>query len=428
MRPILALLIVVLGTYFSTIVFCHEFDKNRHHFETIVQGNNQFALKLLQFLGSSELHRNVNLFFSPTSISLALGMVFLGAKGESSVQISDSLNWSSSEREKVYSALKVLHQTVRSHEQERFELELANRIWGHQALRLEKAFINAIRKIYDTEITLKDFERDPERVRNEVNQWVHQRTNGKIKDFLAPGVINANTQLALVNAIYFKGLWKYKFNEKNTFHGPFYSFGNQENEDVVEMMSQTAKLNYFFDEKHNCRVLELPYSGDDASMMLILPEQLDGLSKLELSLTVGNLKRWTSLLTNTTVSVMLPKFKLNKEIDLKTVLPELGIRDIFDSSQANLTSISETDGLFVSHAIHKAHVEVNERGTEAAAATGIVMRKRSLDLNEIFHVDHPFIFLIRHYPSNSILFVGRVLESGGMKEQTNTRGQSSDEL
>ncbi|KAK3734350.1 hypothetical protein QZH41_005337 [Actinostola sp. cb2023] len=278
-------------------------------------------------------------------------------------------------------------------------------------------------------MTLGDFGRQPERVRTEVNEWVRQQTHGKIKDFLPAGVLNLDTKLALINAIYFDGAWKYEFDRQRTFRAPFYAFGRRENEMAVEMMSMSTKLQYYFDEEHGCRILQLPYSGNKLSMILLLPEELDGLGKLEKSLSIDNLDKWALLMTNITVSVELPKFKLSQQFELNKVLPQLGMRDVFDASQADLSGISATTGLFVSNIIHKSHVEVNERGTEAAAATGVVMRKRSLDMNEIFHADHPFLFLIRHHSSGSILFVGRFQEPQNIGESNLTHDRlKSDEL
>lgn len=425
---------IALISSFNLIILC-QLDKqeiNSVISKEVPRGNNEFALKLLQFLASRSDDGEENFFFSPTSMALALGMVFLGAERDSATQIIDVFNWNVLKRKEIHPAMKLLQETLNSEQQE-FELKLANRVWGHKDLRLKNKFINSVKEVYDTEVNLVDFALKSEEARAEVNQWVYQQTNGKIVGFFPPGSLNDDTKLALVNAIYFKGSWKYQFNEQNTFRAPFFAHGSRKNEQIVEMMSMTAKFMYFYDEENSCRVLELPYSGrpgSKVSMLLLLPGQLDGLSKLEQSLTVEKLERWTTLLMETKVSVSLPKFKLNQEIDLKTVLPNLGIQDIFDASKANLSGISENDELFVSSAIHKAYVEVNEKGTEAAAATGITMAKRSLDMNEIFQVDHPFLFVIRHHTSDSILFIGRVIEfeSVRVNRQTKSDKRSGDEL
>jgi serpin B len=263
-----------------------------------------------------------------------------------------------------------------------------------------------------------------------VNDWVHQQTNGKIKDFLPHGVLNSGTKLALINAIYFNGAWKHEFDKEKTFHGPFYALGDREHKTEVNMMSKTSKHKYYFDQENGCHILELPYTGDELSMIILLPEELGGISRLEKSLTIENLDRWMTLMINTTVSVALPRFKLSQQVELKSVLPKLGIKDLFDARKADLSGISETSGLFVSHVIHKADVEVNERGSEAAAATGVVMMKRSLDMNEVFHADHPFIFLIHHHLSGSILFAGKLMQPSGLSENESDLPQRpvADEL
>lgn len=381
----------------------------------LVHSNNNFAFRLLELLGTQ--NEGANLFFSPTSISVALAMVYLGSRGNTATQISDALGWTEYKREDIHTGFKTLHEDIHTSEDEAFELRLANRIWGHDNLQPSYEFTSAMKDFYGSEITLVDFVKSSDEVRKDVNQWVHQETKGKIPDFLPPGILNSGTKLALINAIYFNGAWKSEFDKEKTFHAPFYASGNRELKMEVNMMTKTSRQKYYFDQEHNCHVLELPYSGNELSMVLVLPEELDGISRLERSLNIENLDKWMMVMVNTTVSVSLPRFKLNQQIDLKNILPKLGIQDVFYASKADLSGITASGGLFVSNVIHKAHVDVNERGTEAAAATGVTMMKRSLDLNEVFHADHPFIFFIRHHFSGSILFAGKVMQPSGLVEE-----------
>lgn len=432
MKLIIALKIAVV-LLLSEAFLCQgdEHDPESKTIKELVHSSNEFAFRLLNFLGTqNEESKNENLFFSPTSISIALAMVYLGSRGNTATQISDALGWNEYNGEEIHTAFKTLHEAIHNSEDEVFELKLANRIWGHDSLKPLYEFSSAMKEFYGSEITLVDFIKGSDEVRKDVNQWVHQQTNGKIRDFLPHGVLNSATKLALINAIYFNGAWKNEFDKEKTFHAPFYASGNREYKMEVNMMTKTSKNKYYFDQEHSCHVLELPYSGNELSMVLVLPEELDGISKLEKSLDLEDLDRWMTLMVNTTVSVSLPRFKLNQQVDLKNVLPQLGIQDIFDASKADLSGITESSGLFVSNVIHKAHVDVNERGTEAAAATGVTMMKRSLDLNEVFHADHPFIFFIRHHFSGSILFVGKVVQPSGLTEEESDLPQRTvaDEL
>jgi len=424
-------------TLFSTLnllIFCqvNNHDVNSSILKEVVKGSNEFALKLLRFLGSHPGEVEKNFFVSPISIVLALGMVFLGADKDSAQQITDTLNWSGLKRQDIYRGMKILQETLLIRSEETLQLKLANRVWGHENLQLKNSFANNMKDIYNSVINLKDFGSELDETREEINQWVYEQTNGKITEFFPLGMLTHNTKLTLVNAIYFKGLWKYQFNEQKTFLAPFYAFGKRQNEQVVKMMSMTAKLKYFRDEVNACKIVQLSYNGEHVSMLLLLPEQLDGLTKFEQTLTNENLERWMGHLIETKVSVSIPKFKFNQELDLKHTLPHLGIIDIFDASKANLLGISESDDLLVSSAIHKAYLDVNEKGTEAAAASGVVMAKRSLDMNEVFHVDHPFLFLIYHHSSYSILFLGRVVKMDDIvvkgKIVTESKKHPSDEL
>ena len=367
-----------------------------------VSSTNEFGFELLRLLVKQPHLREANLFYSPASLSVAIGLVHLGAEGKTKQQISDALNWPDAEQ--VHSTFKALHESMKESEHKDLVVKMANRIWAHHRLEIGAEFLDNARDFYNAEIAKADFVNQPEESRQEVNRWVEENTARKIRDFIPPGTFNQDTRLALINAIYFKGAWLNGFDPEKTFHGPFHTLGRDEVIEV-EMMSRTSEHNYYSDERDDCQVLELPYSAPDHVMMVILPNQRDGIKQLEQKITDEKILTWTLLLENTTVDITIPKFKMTHMFELDDMLPQLGIKDLFDAGKADLSGISPAEKLHVSHVIHKAHVEVNEHGTEAAAASGVIV----LDLHPVVYADHPFIFVIYEKSMNSILFVGRVM-------------------
>ncbi|XP_073679707.1 leukocyte elastase inhibitor-like [Garra rufa] len=234
----------------------------------------------------------------------------------------------------------------------------------------------------------------------------------KIKDLLAEGDVDSLTRLVLVNAIYFKGNWERKFGEEHTREMPFKI--NKNESKPVQMMFQKAKFPLAFIPAMKCQILELPYAGKDLSMLIMLPNAMEddttGLEKLESALTYENFVEWTrpDMMDLVEVEVALPRFRLEETYDMKALLMSLGMVDAFDLQRADFSGLSPNNDLVLSKVVHKSFVEVNEEGTEAAAATGAVMMMRCLMRPERFHADHPFLFFIRHNPSKSVLFYRRV--------------------
>ena len=235
---------------------------------------------------------------------------------------------------------------------------------------------------------------------------MEDQTQQKIKDLIAKGVLDQLTRLVLTNAIYFKGTWKSQFDEKQTRELPFAVSPDKKLN--VPMMHQQSQFRYA--AFPDCQVIDLPYSGEDLSMLIVLPKKVDGLSELEKSLTVDNLKTWTSRLRQTKVSVFIPKFKMTCQFQLKSVLADMGMPQAFDSRRADFSGMTPKPDLFISAVIHKAFVDVNEEGSEAAAATAVVMKLRSRPKPPpVFRADHPFVFFIRDNRTGSVLFLGRVM-------------------
>uniref|UniRef100_A0A672KXZ4 Serpin B6 n=1 Tax=Sinocyclocheilus grahami TaxID=75366 RepID=A0A672KXZ4_SINGR len=258
-----------------------------------------------------------------------------------------------------------------------------------------------------------DFKKNSEAARVNINKWVEKKTQGKIKDLLPPQGVDETTKLVLVNAIYFKGNWEKKFSKEATRDGQFKM--NKTQTKPVKMMRQKSKFPLAFIPEMNSQVLELPYVGKNLSMLIILPNEIQGettgLQKLEKALTYEKLMEWTksSKMLQEEVQVSLPKFKMAETYGMVQFLRSMGMEDVFDPQKVNLSGMSSNNNLAVSNVIHKAFVEVNEEGTEAAAATGITITTTSMPLPpKTFIADHPFLFFIRHNPSNSILFYGRI--------------------
>ncbi|KAG7268732.1 hypothetical protein CRUP_034566 [Coryphaenoides rupestris] len=372
---------------------------------TLGCSNTAFALDLFRTLSHGD--QNQNLFFSPLSVSSALAMVYLGAGGDTAAQMHKTLSFSSAD---VHSEFQTLNSDINS-PSAAYLLKLANRLYGEKTSHFLPKFLKATQTFYSAELKAVDFIRAPEDCRAKINRWVKQQTENKIKDLLKSGTVTPMTRLALVNAIYFKGDWLHKFDAAKTKEMPFKL--NKSESKPVQMMYQMRKLPYNYVPEYKLQVLELPYAQEELSMVLLLPEEgahdSNPRLKLEKELTREKLDDWTNrdnMDTESEVLVHLPKFKLEEDYELKEPLGRMGMTDVFCSARADLSGMSDEGGLFLSTVAHKAFVEVNEEGTEAAAATAGIASFCMLR-EEHFTADHPFLFFIRHNKTESILFCGR---------------------
>uniref|UniRef100_A0A8D0VP82 Serpin domain-containing protein n=1 Tax=Sus scrofa TaxID=9823 RepID=A0A8D0VP82_PIG len=351
--------------------------------EQLSAANTRFALDLFRALNESNPAGNI--FISPFSISSALAMILLGTRGNTEAQMSKVSKTSSD------SPVPLLSPTT--------------------VFCLTQEFLASTQKTYGAELASVDFLRASEEARKAINEWVKEQTEGKIPELLASGVVDSATKLVLVNAIYFKGSWQEKFMTEATKDAPFRL--NKKDSKTVKMMYQKKKFPFGYIKELKCRVLELPYQGKDLSMVILLPDSIEdestGLRKIEQHLTLEKLREWTKPenLELLEVNVHLPRFRLEESYDLNAPLARLGVQDLF-GSRADLTGMSEARDLFISKVVHKSFVEVNEEGTEAAAATAGIAVFAMLMPEEDFIADHPFIFFIRHNPSSNILFLGRL--------------------
>ncbi|XP_036376931.1 leukocyte elastase inhibitor-like [Megalops cyprinoides] len=367
--------------------------------------NTMFALDLFRTL--SETSAGGNIFISPMSITSALAMVFMGAKGNTADQMAKALCFGKSTN--VHSDFQALSSDINKPAAS-YVLRLANRLYGERTFNFLKEFIESTQKFYNADLVALDFVGAAEESRIQINQWVEEQTESKIKDLLQPGMVTAMTRLALVNAIYFKGSWLHKFDGKDTKEMPFKI--NQNETKPVQMMYQMKKFPFNYISDYKLQILELPYQGEELSMFILLPEESSDnsrLRKLEKELTLQQIEEWTkrsNMDRNTDIIVHLPKFKLEKNYMLNEPLARLGMTDVFDGAQADLSGMNGSGGLYLSTVVHKSFIEVNEEGTEAAAATaGLVAF--CMVREEYFTADHPFLFFIRHNKSRSILFLGR---------------------
>ena len=371
--------------------------------EMVVQGNNAFALDLYAQLKD----RDGNLFFSPHSISTALAMTYAGARGNTEKQMATVLHFDL-EHKRLHPAFRELLGQLETGEGERgYQLSVANALWGQKGYEFLEKFLNLTKENYGAGLNEVDFIGSTEAARQTINTWVERETEDKIKELIKPGVLDRLTRLVLTNAIYFKGYWASQFKEELTREAPFTLMSGEKVQ--VPTMHRTADFKYA--EAEDFQTLELPYKGGDLSMTIFLPKETDGLAALEQSLTAEKLATWLSTLEEQEVIVALPKFRMTSEFSLAEVLKSMGMTDAFDVKEADLSGMTGKKDLFITAVLHKAFVEVNEEGTEAAAATGVVVGLTAAPPRQpIFQADHPFLFLIRDLRSNSILFLGRVMD------------------
>ncbi|XP_075351564.1 uncharacterized protein LOC142406500 [Mycteria americana] len=374
--------------------------------DRLCAANTTFALDLLRKLCENKSRQN--LFFSPFSISSALSMILLGSKGNTKAQIAKVL--SLNKAEDAHNGYQSLLSEIND-PNTKYILRTANRLYGEKTFEFLSSFIESSQKFYHAGLEQTDFMHAWEDSRKQINGWVEERTEGKIQNLLAEGILDSLTRLVLVNAIYFKGNWEKQFNKERTAEMPFQI--NKKETKPVQMMFKKDKFNMTYIGDFQTKILELPYVGNELSMIILLPDSIQdgstGLESLERELTYEKLIDWINpeMMDCTEVRVSLPRFKLEEDYDLKPLLSSMGMPDAFDLGKADFSGISAGKELVLSEVVHKSFVEVNEEGTEAAAATAGVMMLRCAMIVPEFTADHPFLFFIRHNKTSSILFCGR---------------------
>jgi serpin B len=372
---------------------------------SVVAGNASFALDLYQ----REKSKADNLFFSPYSISVALAMTWAGARGKTELEMARVLHFTLPQAD-VPRAFAGLEERLQEIEKRKnVQLSVANSLWCERKYSFRETFLELNRKHYRAEVRLVDFVANAEAARQEINAWVERKTQDKIRDLLKPDQVSPLTALVLCNAIYFKGKWLAQFDPKATKTEPF--FVTPARTTNVPMMSQ--KLKFRCKVAADLVLFALPYTGKDLSLVVLLPKTLDGLDSLENQLGSAKLQEWLSALADAPESeatVFLPRFKLNCRLELKDDLVAMGMPSAFGPG-ADFSGMSRANDLFISAVVHQAFVDVNEEGTEAAAATAVVMsRSASANRPLVLRVDHPFVFLICERQTGNILFLGRVAD------------------
>lgn len=390
----------VLAAVLATAAGAAEPDVN-----ALVQGNSAFALELYAKLRGEA----GNLFLSPYSISSALAMTYAGARGNTAAEMETALHFTLGP-EGTHPAFRALQARLEALQAAGgLQLAIANSLWPQQGYPFLPEYLDFIKSGYGAGITPLDYPGDTEGARQTINRWVEETTRAKIKDLIAPGALDSLTRLVLVNAIYFKGTWASQFKPEQTAPADF--FVTPEVPVPVPLMTQTRQ--YPYAEFKDCQVVKLPYVGGDVSMLVVLPKEKDGLAALEAQLTPARLAEWRAALTERNVRVFLPKFKLTwGTFRLNEPLQALGMLDAFSETRADFSGMDgRPDWLYIKLVLHKAFVEVNEEGTEAAAATAVVMKVKSMPVPPMeFRADHPFLFLIQEEQAGAILFMGRVVD------------------
>jgi serpin B len=370
----------------------------------LVEGNTEFALDLYGLLFDARQ----NLFYSPYSISLALAMTYAGAKGDTEQQMAQALHFTLAQ-ERLHAAFNALDQALASRGQEveedqRFRLNVANALWGQQDYAFLAAFLDTLAQNYGAGMRLVDFQGAPEAARQTINEWVEQQTEDRIKDLLPAGSITPLTRLVLSNAIYFNAAWMHPFNEKATEDGDFHLLDGKTV--TVPMMRQSERFGYYAGDGY--QAVELPYVGGEMSMVILLPDAgtfddfAKGLDAPQLAGIMEQLRSQQVLLT-------MPKFEYESGFELKKALTSLGMVQPF-SMEADFSGMTGRPELFIDDVYHKAFVAVDEEGTEAAAATAVVMQLTAAPAMPVeVTVDRPFVFLIRDIDTGAVLFLGHVV-------------------
>lgn len=380
----------------------------------LVAGNTAFALDLY----ASIRDREGNLFFSPYSVSQALAMAYAGARGQTEAEMAEALHFTLPQ-DRLHAAFNALDLDLasRSHvivpnpegqeeEQIAFQLNIANAAWAQEGYPFLPAYLDMLAKNYGAGMRLLDFGQDPEGSRQTINQWVSQETRERIEDLLPPGSITPLTRMVLTNAIYFKAAWEHAFSEAQTRDGDFFLADGDTI--TLPMMHQTETLRHGSDTDY--QAVELPYQRGLASMVILLPAE-GRFSEFEAGLSVEGLQAIVSGLQRKEVILTMPRFQFESpSISLVQALAKLGMASAFQS--ADFSGMDGTRDLYISDVIHKAFVAVDEEGTEAAAATAVIMEltaKAGEPEQVEMTIDRPFLFLIRDRITGTVFFVGRVL-------------------
>jgi len=336
-------------------------------------------------------------------------MTYVGARGQTEKEMAEVLHLSL-EQKPLHSSFSKLQSDLNTIQNKGYiKLSIANSLWAQEGHHFLDTFFDLNKRYYGAGLNFVDFARQTETARKTINVWVEKETQEKIKELIKKGMLTPLTRLVLCNAIYFKGDWLSQFDKERTADADFYISPKK----TIKVPMMRQKSEFKFKDFGSFSAIELPYEGNDLSMIIFLPKEVDGLVDLEQSLTDDSVKNWLDELSKSykqEIFVNLPKFKTTCEFQLAKVLAEIGMPSAFSLPPANFSGMTGRKDLFISKVIHKAFVDVNEEGTEAAAATAVVMKESAIGRPLTFRADHPFVFLIRESQTGSILFIGRIID------------------
>ncbi|KAK8762403.1 hypothetical protein V5799_026328 [Amblyomma americanum] len=344
-----------------------------------------------------------NIVYSPFSISALLSMLLAGARGNTAKELSNLLHAG----DEVDDNTRRFSRALCSLPTPSVVVRVANRLFSTRQFPVREDYATLLEEFYRASIESVDFTRNPDAIRKEVNEWVSKKTNSKIQNLLGPGSVNEETKLILVNAIYFKANWDSAFNPESTRSADFHL--DTENTLKVQMMSREEYYAVSETKESNYRVLVMPYAQYEYSMVIVLPNEVDGLTSLEERLTEYDLRSLLDGLKTHKVQLSLPKFKVRSNKGMADVLRAMGVNELFDADSVDLSGIFQEGNLAVTNIIHEAIVEVDEKGTVAAASAAAAGGSSLYNPKSInFVVDHPFLFIIKRNQDDLILFMGSV--------------------
>ena len=364
---------------------------------SLVDSLNDFSFNFYQKIKSDE---DGNIFFSPYSIFTAFSMAYEGARGNTAAEMKNVLNILQNDPATLGSFGRIYN--LLNQNQEGYTISTANAFWAHQDYNFLQEYLDLLENFYMAEANELDFSQNVEAAET-INNWIEEQTNDKIKDMIQPDMLSDLTKLVLTNAIYFKGFWDIPFDPDDTYEADF-ELASDETVEVNMMSNNDYNFNYTGND--DLQVIKLYYDKYDLSMIFILPKE-NNISIAENALNAGNLTQWNRDFEERKIDIQIPKFKFETKYTINDLLIEMGIIDAFSPGVADFSGMDGTENLFISKALHQAFVEVNEEGTEAAAATALIMELTAIP--DQFIANHPFIFLIQHEETGAVLFMGRVM-------------------
>jgi len=394
---------ILIGVALSVVLITASYSQTA---TDTTQANNQFAFDLYSHLSTGEK----NIFFAPYSLSSALSMTYEGARNQTADEMRTVLHLPSDDIMRRIEDSELIERMNSADKP--YELSTANALWVQKAFPFKEDYLKLVKYTYYAEARNLDFFNDPEGSRVSINNWVLEKTKNRINNLLPPKSIKKDTRLILTNAVYFKGKWSIPFKKEATKQDAFWI---SQTESVQTAMMGLVGKSFKYAENEQAQIIELPYKGEDLSMLIILPLGKD-IQPIEKIINESTLKQWDETLTKQPVNVFIPKFKFDADYQMKDILVGMGMKNAFNKKVADFSAMAylkPDEHLYIDQVYHKAWIDVNEEGTEAAAATAVVVRHskaimRNPTQPKIFRADHPFIFVIQDNKTGHILFIGRV--------------------